>query len=100
MKAQLEISFHNTTKLSGQPLADAETHCRNQEERILYLFRVYDTPMTPSEVFKKWQLVWPVIPLTSVRRGLSNLTKRGELEMTDELVTGVYGALEHYWKLK
>jgi hypothetical protein len=95
----LEISYWNTTRLTGTPLADAETHCKNQEERIMFLFRTYDQKMTPSEVFKKWQLVWPVIPLTSVRRALTNLTKRGELEMTDELVTGVYGALEHYWKL-
>jgi hypothetical protein len=96
---QLEISYHNTTKLTGTPLADAETHCRNQEEKILFLFRTYDKKMTPSEVFKAWQLVWPVIPLTSVRRGLSNLTRDGKLEMTEELVTGIYGALEHYWQI-
>lgn len=97
---QLQISYHNTNKLTGTPLADAETHCRNQEEKILYLFRVYNQRMTPSEVFKKWQLVWPVIPLTSVRRALTNLTRREELRMVeDKLVKGIYGALEHYWEL-
>jgi hypothetical protein len=96
---QLEISYHNTTKLTGQPLADAETHCRNQEERVMYLFRTFNQEMTPSEVFKRWQLVWPVIPLTSVRRAMSNLTKRGELEMLDDLVPGIYAALEHKWRL-
>lgn len=95
---EFKPSFHNTIKLVAQNLIEAETNAKNQEERILYLFRTYNKPMTPSEVFKKWQLIWPVIPLTSCRRALSNLTKRGELEMLDELVTGTYGALEHKWQ--
>lgn len=99
---QLELplkSFHNTIHLSGEALADADTHMKNQEERILYLFRTYNKPLAPSEVFHLWQLAFPVIPLTSIRRGMTNLTKRGALIRTDTLKTGMYGYLEHDWQL-
>lgn len=91
-------SFFNTIGLTGQPLADADTHMKNQEERILYLFRTYDKDMSPSEVYKYYQLVWPVVPITSIRRGMSNLTRDEKLEMLDELITGLYGYLEHKWR--
>ena|SRR5438128_9656880 len=99
LEIQYQKSFYNTIHLTGEPLADAETHCRNQEERILFLFRTYNIPMAPSEVFNKWQLVWPVVPITSIRRAMTNLTKRGELRRAERLKTGLYGYLEHDWEI-
>jgi hypothetical protein len=93
-------SFHDTIGLNIPELIEAETKAKNQEERILYLFRTYNEKMTPSEVYKRYQLVWPVVPLTSIRRALSNMTRDEKLRMLDDMADGLYGYKEHYWNLR
>ena len=39
------------------------------------------------------------VPLTSVRRAVTNLTNRGDLVKTDKQVKGPYGRPEYQWRL-
>jgi hypothetical protein len=39
------------------------------------------------------------IPLTSVRRAISTLTREGVLKKTDKQRTGYYGKREYMWRL-
>lgn len=93
---QIEIHFHNTIGYEGLDLLEAECNARNQEERIVALFRIFSRG-TPSFIMKKYEERWPAIPLTSIRRSMSNLTKEGKLMMTDRMYTGLYGKPEHEW---
>ena len=41
------------------------------------------------------------IPLTSIRRAMSNLCyEENFLEITDKMVMGIYGKMEHIYKIK
>jgi hypothetical protein len=69
-------SFHDTIGLNIPELIEAETKAKNQEERILYLFRTYNEKMT-----------------------LSNMTRDEKLRMLDDMADGLYGYKEHYWEV-
>jgi hypothetical protein len=93
-------SFHKTIPLSAAEVLEKEENAKSQEEKIMYLFRAYNQKMTPSDVYKRYQLVWPAIPITSCRRALSNLTRDNKLNMLDEMKMGMYGVREHFWALQ
>lgn len=68
-----------------------------QEQIILNFFK--DNPgrlCTPFEVHKA---VLPIAPITSVRRAISNLTKKELLEKTDIKGMGVYKVENYKWRL-
>ena len=91
-------TYHNTTELSGDELKQAIDKAVSQDDKVLIYFRNNaDKEFTPSEVHKE---IFPAnVPLTSVRRALSNLTRKGYLEKTDNQKTGVYGRPEYTWQL-
>jgi len=61
-------------------------------------FKIFhDKSWTPSEV---WQNCFDEsTPITSVRRSITNLEKRGELEQTKEQREGFYGKPNYTWRL-
>lgn len=93
-----KTSFHNSIPLYGDELVNAEAAARNQEERILYLFRTYQKA-TPSEIMTMYDKLWPHAPLTSLRRGITNLTNRGKLRMSGTQRMGLYGKNENEWEI-
>lgn len=95
----IQGSFFNTIELSGKDLAEAEANARNQEQRILYLFKFYKSG-TPSQMSNRYDKRWPSVPITSIRRAITNLTENNYLEMTDQMYPGLYGKPEHSWQLK
>src|SRR5688572_15180494 len=95
---QLQMHFYDTISLSEEEFIKEEVNAINQEDRIYKIFRVYKKG-TPSEILKRYEERWPAIPITSVRRSLSNLTKEGKLIMTDQMFTGLYGKPEHLWRV-
>lgn len=71
---------------------------RKQEEKILTWFSLMHwRGFTPEEIHS--QVFSQTIPLTSVRRGISELTAAGKLEKTDETRKGYYGCKSHVWRL-
>ena len=94
-------SFHNTIEASGDDLKTFEAKAQTQEEKIAAFFMMAcpgGTEYAPSDLHlglfdhKK-------VPLTSIRRALSNLTRQGILVKTGKQKRGPYGKPEYKWKL-
>ena len=93
-------SFHNTTNLPAAELKQRQIRAGSQNEAILKFFQKYPSfSFTPEEVWKAMRL--PSTPLTSIRRGISDLTWKFDLlQRTEHKRPGSYGAESCCWKLK
>ena len=89
------MSHYNTTKESGKQLEIFEQTAKNQEHQILKIMELYKR-LSPSDV---WKWYGKSIPLTSVRRALTNLSNQGKLIKTDEKKKGIYGREEYVWSV-
>ena len=93
---KIPSSFHNTTRESDAKLAEYEGRAVTQEDRILeYFASNWHTEISPSRVQR---YLLPNVPLTSVRRAITNLTTQGKLERTEKKVDGLYGRPEYCWR--
>lgn len=89
--------YHNTTEATGNELKAYRRKAHTQDQKLLDWFTAYEQEATPS---KLWGLVFnKAVPLTSVRRALTNLTNDGHLEKTDMQKSGIYGRPEGVWRL-
>jgi hypothetical protein len=90
-------SYHNTTGSGGGTLDKYEAKARTQELAVSRWFVMHAGDYTPSEV---WGAVFTrMVPLTSVRRAMTNLTNAGVLEKTEKQRAGLYGRPEYAWRL-
>jgi len=89
-------SYHNTTNQDDDFVLVEEFKARTQEDIILNIFNVFPR-MTASEIHQMFDDI--NIPLTSIRRGMSNLKKRGVLIKTEDTKVGIYGKPEYIYKL-
>lgn len=90
--------YHQTTPLSGQQLADAIRTATAQDAAILAVYSA-GIARTPSQVHSILTRMGRNWPITSIRRGITNLEKAKALRKTDELRTGPYGKPEHLWEI-
>jgi len=93
------MPYYNTTNITGESLKQAWTNAVSQEDKIIVLLMKYpETAFTPFEVLNR---VFPDenVPVTSVRRALTNLTDDGKIIKTDCQRKGKYGKLCYCWKL-
>jgi hypothetical protein len=98
-------TFYNTINLCGEDLKEANAQAMKQEDLIAAIFTANrGQKISPSQmkeiISRNYGHDWP---LTSIRRGMTNLTlvSNGSiLEKTDEKVPGIYGKPEHLWKLR
>ena len=91
-------NFYNTNKEQGETLKASNAKAATQEETIMNIFR--DEPeqlYTPSEVHRISGLG---CPLTSIRRGISNLCSSGYLVKTTHMKMGTYGKFVHCFTLQ
>jgi hypothetical protein len=90
--------FYNTNKESGKELARSTAIAIGQEEKIVSYFKKHPSAqLTPFEVR---DLVFDQsVPVTSVRRAMTNLTDKSILKKTDAMRTGRHGKKNHTWKL-
>lgn len=98
--------YFNTVDLAGSELKKKEKKVGGQNEKILKYFQ--ERPegyYTPFDV--QLNLFWNEVPITSIRRAMSDLTKLGYLERLDGKegrpilkMMGDYGHLNYTWKLK
>lgn len=95
----MSSSYYNTTHLTGEELKQAWKDAETQEQQILILFRKYhDRLFTPFEVLDR---VYPNgdVPITSVRRAITNLTECRALLKTEVQRDGPYGKPSYCWRL-
>jgi hypothetical protein len=102
------MNFYNTTHETGVSRIHCERVAEHQDARVLAFFQSHAGELfTPSEVWVRTGMEAQNIPLTSVRRAITNLTpdeegKRLSLTPTPLVRTttkrpGHYGRKEHCW---
>lgn len=87
--------FFNTIGEVGETLKESKANANKQESRILELMT---EPCTPFEVHRLYCLKYPEVPITSIRRAMSNMSSKGLLEKTDQKKTEKYGKSNFVWK--
>ncbi len=94
-------NFFNTINLSGYELEKVNARAAKQEDLILSIFKANpDRNLSPTQIHSIFQLRYQLhSPITSIRRGLTNLTKAEKLIKTEVMVEGNYGLKEHCWTL-
>ena len=89
------FGFYNTTNETGETLAQAKSATHDQNTRIMELMLRYKKA-PPSTIAAHFGAK---TPLTSIRRGMTDLTERGLLRKTTEKRQGIYGKMEHVWEV-
>ena len=93
-------SYHNTNKEKGSVLIKSNTKASRQEMVILNYFRAnYNVNLSAEDVLREISFANPV-PITSVRRAITNLANEGYLEKTSIMKVGNYGKQIHTWQIK
>lgn len=93
-------SFFNTISLRGKKLAEAQEKAKKQEERVYLIFvQNKKKGMTPFDVSKEYNKLYPNAPVTSIRRAMTKLTKEKHLVMTEKKRNGIYNTPNHIWEL-
>ena len=89
------MTWYNTTKEPEKAQLDERTE--KQEDLILQFFRAHaENQYTPFDIMST---VLPNAPITSVRRAMTDLTKKGYLIKTTIKKTERYGVGNYTWKL-
>ena len=92
--------FYNTIGLKGKNYAKAIKNANTQNDRILTILKFKKVPMTPFQILDEYQKYYPICPVTSIRRSLTNLTNQGFLEKCETMGMGIYGMPNNKWKSK
>ena len=91
------MTFYNTTNECHGTLKDYENITSRQEKKVLAYFMYYEgkflSPEDALNCFPEGN-----VPITSVRRTITNLTKKGILKKTNVKTEGMYGRLTHTWQ--
>jgi len=89
--------YYNTTDLVGDDLAERIANAASQENKVRRFFEAHpEKRFTPFEVK---DAVFEGVPITSVRRAITNLTDEGVLEKLDNKRDGEFGEPNHLWQL-
>lgn len=91
------MDYYNTNSEYGRELSDSRERALRQQNRILSYFLSFpNDTFTPEEVHKA--LFSSYVPLTSVRRAITNLTAAGKLMKTENMKISQYGKKCHAWR--
>lgn len=80
--------YYNTASETGQKLANAKASAATQDKRILDLFR-----KMPNSDLHAWTVktfLHGDVPITSVRRAITNLADAGRIERVGSTYAGPY----------
>jgi len=93
-------SYYNTNGLHGKDAIISNKKASKQDDEVLRVFRLNNRKLSPDEVWKM-AFEYRNIPITSVRRAITNLTIKDELQKLgkDDMIIGIYGKPVHTWKL-
>lgn len=97
----MSLSFHNTVGLEGNELEQAIAKCKSQEEIVMAYFKSRPMrQMTASFVYNfltEHAYISSKVPITSIRRAMSNLSYDKLLRKSENKVPGPLGMVEHEW---
>tara|TARA_E500000178_G_C16723503_1_gene618249 strand:- start:436 stop:738 length:303 start_codon:yes stop_codon:yes gene_type:complete len=95
-------TYFNTTDQDIDYVNKRKAKNKTQEVLVYDLFKSMTT-LTASEVLtasETLNLFSNKVPITSIRRAISNLQKEEKLVKTTDTKTGIYGAPEHYYTIR
>lgn len=94
------MSFHNSIDIAGKTLKTAEKKVIKQEQQIMdwFIAHPYSLP-TPWQLQDALKANGIDMLITSVRRGLTNLTNDGKLVKSEIQLVGKQGMTNHTWRL-
>jgi hypothetical protein len=90
--------YHKTTTLNVGEYAERISQAAKQSDQVLAVYS-RGKPMTPSEVHSILNRMGKLMPITSTRRAISGLERRGCLAKTGEQRRGPYDHLENCWQM-
>ena len=89
--------YYNTLNESALEVKTSETKAKKQKDEIFAIYRHTLRPMTPAEIWDGYGFKSKNVPLTSIRRAITNLEAEGLLKKTDIQKPGVYGKMNYCW---
>ena len=89
--------YYNTIKESDKDLKRSESKAKKQKEQIFAIFRHTLRPMTPADIWTNYGYKDSNVPLTSIRRAITNLENEGLLKKTEIQKEGIYGKMNYCW---
>ena len=93
-------SFFNTTGETDN-LPEYNSKAETQNERVLKILTYAMTHLTPAEVWARYCKYYNrKTPITSIRRSMTNLTKKDKLEMVYVKKIGLFGRPNYQWRIK
>jgi hypothetical protein len=93
------MAYYNTTNLSGVDLKNSANSALKQEDRIHEFYKANaNREITPFEVEQELYS-HTTVPITSIRRAITNLTTDDKLIKTSNTKQGPYGKPSYCWKL-
>ena len=96
----MSSKFFNTIHLKGVSLKKAWEKAKSQEERIYLLMLEQNIALTPFQVHYLYNQKYEDIPVTSIRRAMTNLCNTGFIAKTEKMQEGIYGMPNHKWIIK
>ena len=91
-------SYHQTTDITVREYIEKEKKTKRQEDIVIEIFKTHKM-LSPSQLHKIWCKTQLPVPLTSLRRACSNLTRNGLLRKTATTIKGPFGDKEHVWSI-
>ena len=92
-----QLEFFNTINLNGNDLKKSIMKAESQGNRILGIMSDLQVAVTPAEVHQIYTGIFNDVPITSIRRAITNLTNLGYLKKTEFKAVGNYGAINYKW---
>lgn len=93
-------TFYNTIHEKDAELDISRAQVTLQEKRVLAVMGDFPAGMTPFAVWKIYCAEHEDVPVTSIRRAITNLTGAGYLEKTDRQIIERWGKSNYMWKIK
>ena len=90
------MAYYNTTRQKGEQLKVSWKKTKSQDDKVMEYFHAHGKG-TPSEVWIYFRD--SNVPITSIRRSITNLTNSNLLSKTDNKREGVYGRPEYVWEI-
>jgi hypothetical protein len=92
------MAYYNTTQETGQTLLRFRSQAKAQTERVIDYYRNRPGELIgPSEAWRGTGLEAENVPLTNVRRAITDATKAGILVRTKDKTICAYGHPETRW---
>ena len=88
-------TYFNTTDQDIDFVNKRKAKNKTQEVIVYELFKS-NTTLTASDVLNMFP---KQVPITSVRRAISNLKHESKLVKTEDTKAGIYGSPEHYYRI-